>query len=215
MTSQSGGVTSITANNSQPFLFAVSMDSTKKKIKIQAKNKHQSTEQYYSEFIEDNLKKIGFHSSIKGFYNRLKMAIESRSPNELKAYYSIKSSSLRLILEEISKFDDESTKWTLSLKRKRIERVTDDSLTAGQHSTTPNGAGGGQIDFVVKQFKAKFASEKEERLKLEERIHALEELCSKLTRKVVKVTADLKKERERAKDANHSDDVLGSPKSKV
>lgn len=190
------------------------MDSTKKKIKIQAKNKHQSDEQYYSEYTEDNLKKIGFHSSLKGFYNRLKMAIESRSPNELKAYYSIKSSSLRLILEEISKFDDESTKWPLSLKRKRIERVTDDATDAG-HSTTPNGADGAalqKIDFVVKQFKQKFAAEKEERLKLEERIHVLEELCSKLTRKLVKVTGDLKKERA-AKESN--DDPLGTPKYKV
>mmetsp|Transcript_69976 Transcript_69976/g.62757 ORF Transcript_69976/g.62757 Transcript_69976/m.62757 type:complete len:109 (+) Transcript_69976:78-404(+) len=98
---------SITSNSSQPFLFSVTMDSSKKRIKIQAKNKLQSDKQYYSEYTEDSLKKIGFYQSVKGFYNRLKMAIESKSPDELRAYYKISSDSMKVILEEISKFDDD------------------------------------------------------------------------------------------------------------
>eukprot|EP01083_Nonionella_stella_P198009 727437_1 len=65
-----------------------------------------------------------------------------------------------------------------------------------------------QIQFVVKQVKEKFAGEKEERLKLEERIQALEQLCTKLTKKLVKVTNDLKKEKHK-----HSRDRLKSTES--
>ena len=193
------------------------MDSAKKRIKIQAKNKLKSEVQYYCEYTEDALKKIGFYQSVKGYYNRLKMAIESKSPDELRAYYKISSDSMKMILEEISKFDDDSTKWNMSLKKKKIEKKITPSPTLGSSSSssspssTSNGAAMKQIQFVVKQVKEKFNHEKEERLKLEERIQALEQLCTKLTKKLVKVTNDLKKEKE--KNNQHSlgsDDLFGS-----
>ena len=203
---------SITSNSSQPFLFSVTMDSAKKRIKIQAKNKLKSEEQYYCEYTEDALKKIGFYQSLKGYYNRLKMAIESKSPDELRAYYKISSDSMKMILEEISKFDDDSTKWNMSLKKKKIEKKVTPSPSFGSTSpSTSNDAAMKQIQFVVKQVKEKFNNEKEERLKLEERIQALEQLCTKLTKKLVKVTNDFKKEKE--KNSQHSlgsDDLFGS-----
>lgn len=219
MATRGSGVTMITSNHSQPFLFSVTMDSSKKRIKIQAKNKLKSEEQYYNEYTADGLKKIGFEQSVKGFYNRLKMAIESKSPDELKAYYNINSNSLRIILEQIDKFDDEPTKWPITLKKKKIEKKigSSDSLSSfGSNSSindSSNDAAMKQIGFVVKQVKEKFNNEKEERLKLEERIQALEQLCTKLTKKLVKVTNDLKKEKEKNNN-QHSlrsdDDIFGS-----
>jgi len=221
MATRGSGATMITSNPSQPFLFSVTMDSSKKKIKIQAKNKLKSEEQYYNEFTADGLKKIGFEQSVKGFYNRLKMAIESKSPDELKAYYNTNSNSLRIILEQIDKFDDEPTKWPIVLKKRKIEKKigSSDSLTSFGSSSSindsSNEAAMKQIQFVVKQVKEKFNNEKEERLKLEERIQALEQLCTKLTKKLVKVTNDLKKEKE--KNNQHSlgsDDLFGSKEQK-
>ena len=209
--SSNNGMTRITNNKSQSFLFSVTMDTLKSKIKIHAKHKLKSHEQYEIEYTEDNLKKLNFYQSMKGFYNRLKMAIESKSPDELRAYYDIQSNALRIILEEISKFDDDSTKWTLLLKKKKIEKTitTTPKLTDTQSG---NDEAMQKINYVVKQVKEKFNNEKEERLKLEERIEALETLCTKLTKKLIKVTNELKKEKE--KNTEHtqhslSDDMFG------
>eukprot|EP01084_Bolivina_argentea_P090493 163055_1 len=96
-----GSVIMITSNKSQPFLFSVSLDSSKKKVKVHAKNKLNSEEQYVGEYTEIDLKKIGFYHSIKGFYNRIKMGIESKSSDQLKTYYTTHSNAMQLILEEI------------------------------------------------------------------------------------------------------------------
>eukprot|EP01084_Bolivina_argentea_P076035 137776_1 len=118
MSKTRGGVTMITSNSKQPYLFAVSMDSSRSKVKIQAKHKT-SSDTFLSEYNENGLKKIGFYSNVKGFYNRLKMAIESKSPDELRAYYNIHSKLMTIVLEEVSKYDDDSSKWSLSLKKKK------------------------------------------------------------------------------------------------
>merc|ERR1712232_946973 len=188
----------------QPLLFSITMDTAKTSIKIQSKHKHDSSKQYYIECTQKHLKSVNFHQSIKGFYNRIKMAIESKSPQELRAYYIMQTNALKLTLEEISKFDDETTKWTLTLKQRKPTATASTSSDSEKDAMK-------QIQFVVKQVKEKFNAEKEERLKLEERIMALESLCTKLTKKLIKVTNDLKKEKQANKDS--SDNLFGSSAS--
>ena len=115
----SSSYTKITSNPLSDYLFSVSMDTAKKRVKIQAKHKNNAHKQYSSEFTENDLKSLNFYHSIKGFFNRLKMAIESKSPQELRAYYIVQTNALTLTLEEKSKFDDETTKWKLSLKQQQ------------------------------------------------------------------------------------------------
>eukprot|EP01084_Bolivina_argentea_P266280 451597_1 len=211
MSSTSSGKITITSNKSQPYLFSVTMDSSKKKVKIQAKNKLNSEEQYYSEYTDYELKKINFTGKIKGFYTRLKMGIESKMVDELRLSYVIQSSFMRLILEEVSKYDDETTKWNITLKKKKIEKSDpftskskSSSALVTSGSSSNNEAAMKQIQFVVQQVKEKFANEKEERLKSTERIQTLEQLCTKLTKKLVKVSNDLKNEKQsRTKSTAH------------
>ncbi|ETO32658.1 hypothetical protein RFI_04459 [Reticulomyxa filosa] len=104
-----GAMTMIT-NNSQPYTFSISLDTNESKILIQAKNQL-TKDAFYGEFEAEQLRQIGFHQHVrglqkkkikrlkkkkivylgkkkkKGFYSRLKLALESKSPQELRAYY--------------------------------------------------------------------------------------------------------------------------------
>merc|ERR1712228_283497 len=108
--------------------------------------------------------------------------------------------------------DDETTKWTLTLNQRKITSNSNKSdllSSAISNNQNTEDAALKQIQFVVKQVKEKFNNEKEQRLKLEERIMALESLCTKLTKKLVKVTNDLKKEKSQKHKASN-DDIFAS-----
>ena len=61
----SHGITMITSNPKQPYNFAVSIDLSSQRIRVQAKNKF-TKDAYYGEYSHEQLKKMGFHQSIKG-----------------------------------------------------------------------------------------------------------------------------------------------------
>lgn len=100
------GPTMITSNPKQPYKFTVTIDTSNSKLKIQAKH-IKSKDRYLSEFTQQSIKKIGYHQSLKGFYNRLRMAFESKVPQDLLAYYYIQKLSntfLPFILQNIQRF---------------------------------------------------------------------------------------------------------------
>ena len=147
----------------------------------------------------------------------MKLALESKQPQELRAYYRFyslnksnsKSSTsnktsddgsgshaLLLTLEESSKYDDESVKWSMPLKQLAIkdtvklsEKLEDVADTVHEKYNKTNQ----KLDFIVSQVKEKFNKEKEERQKLEQRVEQLEILCKKLAKKTFELQNELSK----------------------
>jgi uncharacterized protein YxjI len=213
-TNRSEGPTMITSNSKQPYAFIVTLEAMNSKIKIQAKNT-QTKDAYLGEYTQQSIKKIGYFQSVKGFYNRLRMAIESRAPNELIAYYVIQSTysnknsrtkihqspsgsssalvkeqQLVLTLEERSKYDDESQKYNIRLAQLNIADTVKLNEKLGDVAIAVDKKylkTQKTLEIVIQQVKQKFSAEKEAREAIEDRVQYLESLCKKLMKKCLKL----------------------------
>lgn len=234
--------TIITNNARQPYTFHTNLDSSKTKIRIQAKNRN-TKDAFYGEYSSEALRKIGFHQHIKGsitlactettlnvlenpqqstvtchtgFYTRLKSAIDGKSPTELRAYYwfysddgkpageqhtkshkshpSSKLDCMALILEETSKYDDESSKWCITMKQVaikdtvKLQEKLEDVVDAVDHRERKQNE---KMNFIVQQVKQKFQGEKEARGELEVRVQACESAIKKIGKLVREMQAQI------------------------
>jgi len=160
------------------------------------KKKNKLTKDTYSgEFTSESLKKINYHQSVKGLHNRLKLAMESKQSNELRAYYWFYNENdnnddnnninnngnhnkknvtaqdghatiLILTLEEMSKYDDESVKYSLTLRQLQIkdtvklsEKLEDVADTIEEKYNKTNE----KLQLIIQKLKKKFNNEKEEK----------------------------------------------------
>merc|ERR1719464_538223 len=156
-----------------------------------------------------DLKAIGFHQSVKGYFNRIKTALAGTDP-ELKCFFwffekSITQKkqkpntgdSMALLLVQSTKFDDDLN-WVTSLKPLNIkiteklgERLEDivHEVQATQEKFK------GKLTTIVEQVRTKFDEVEDERKENADRLEMMENACKKVISKVKEFSSQLEEQK--------------------
>lgn len=147
---------------------------------------------------QDDLKMIGFHNSIRGYFNRIRAALACTDP-ELRCYFWYYTSNIHhkkqklsqgdymaLLLQQKTKFDDDLN-WVISLQPVAIkmteklgERLED--IVAEVQNTQEKFRT--KLTSVVEQVRDKFNNAESESRSINQRMDQVEEVVKKIIAKV-------------------------------
>jgi len=176
---------------------------------------------YACKLTQADLKAIGFHQSVKGYFNRVKTALAGTDP-ELKCFFWFFSKaitekkqkpnpgdSMALLLVQSTKFDDDMT-WVVSLKPLNIkietklgERLED--VVAEVQTTQEKFKN--KLTQIVDQVRTKFDEVEEERTENQDRLEQMEHACKKVISKVKEFAIKLDEQK-----ASHEEAIVAMSK---
>jgi len=164
---------------------------------IQCKNLI-SKDLFTTELSKDDLEMIGFHNSIRGYFNRMRTALAC-TDRELRCFFWYYKSNINqkkqkcsqgdymaLLLQQKTKFDDDLN-WIISLKpvaiemteklRERLEDIVSEVQNTQEKFRT-------KLASVVEQVRDKFSKSEDQNKSINERMDQMEEYVKKIYTKV-------------------------------